>query len=439
MSKLLIDANPLQIIPALAQSIGLNEAIVLQQMHYWLNADHNKNKIDNRHWVYNTYEEWQKQFPFWSIDTIRRTILSLEQQDLILSTKMNGDKFNHRKWYSINYERLHDLESLSHRSVQNAKIEGCKMPRSKTATCHYHYKEQRLPTEITHKTLSPISLPKPAISSPSKTTQKEREEGLNMIEIFSKIVLNGQMLLPQSERLKKLKDVLHSQLQGKLENWEKVCQNITRSKFLMGEAKSSDFKVTLDWIITKDHAIKIFEGNVYGIGDRAATSSLTVPTVEEQEELLFEFKKSNKHPLWCQAGQILFRKVEFSIFKNLISLLDIHEIHKDYIELLAPTPYIRDYMNKNLFSIPIKQALETALGHEVRFVHAITHSTSELETKASNAETVDFRHFELVPQTYFPALSNPYFSTSTYNNMPETLHDPPTKPPNIQTSEKEND
>ena len=45
MSRLLINENPLQVLPTLAVKIGLNEAMILQQMHYWLNAYHNKNYI----------------------------------------------------------------------------------------------------------------------------------------------------------------------------------------------------------------------------------------------------------------------------------------------------------------------------------------------------------------------------------------------------------
>ena len=60
---LLISEPPLQVLPSLAKKIGLNEAIVLQQLHYWLDPKRNKNLHENLHWVYNTYEQWQKQFP----------------------------------------------------------------------------------------------------------------------------------------------------------------------------------------------------------------------------------------------------------------------------------------------------------------------------------------------------------------------------------------
>src|SRR5689334_8238363 len=102
-SPLLINESPLQLLPALAQKIGLNEAIILQQMHYWLNPSWNKNFIEGRHWVYNSYDDWQKQFKFWSTNTIRRAITSLKEQNLLMISNFNQNKFDHRKWYSINY------------------------------------------------------------------------------------------------------------------------------------------------------------------------------------------------------------------------------------------------------------------------------------------------------------------------------------------------
>ncbi|WP_144555441.1 conserved phage C-terminal domain-containing protein [Bacillus sp. X1(2014)] len=108
MSRLLIKESPVMIIPSLAVKIGLNEAVVLQQIHYWLGIS--KHKIEGRTWVYNTYEEWRKQLPFWSVSTIKRTILSLETKGLLLSANFNQMKMDKTKWYSIDYDKLQELE-----------------------------------------------------------------------------------------------------------------------------------------------------------------------------------------------------------------------------------------------------------------------------------------------------------------------------------------
>lgn len=113
-SKLLIDDYPIQVLPKLAIEIGLNEAIILQQIHYWLNqSNHNH---DGKKWIYNTYDDWNKQFPFWSVMTIRRTITSLEKQNLILIANYNKAGFDKTRWYSINYPVV---ESVNRRCVQN--------------------------------------------------------------------------------------------------------------------------------------------------------------------------------------------------------------------------------------------------------------------------------------------------------------------------------
>lgn len=113
-SKLLIDDYPIQVLPKLATEIGLNEAIILQQIHYWLNQS--KHFYDDKKWIYNTYEDWNEQFPFWSVMTIRRTITSLEKQNLIISANYNKAGFDKTRWYSIDYEVV---ESVNRRCVQN--------------------------------------------------------------------------------------------------------------------------------------------------------------------------------------------------------------------------------------------------------------------------------------------------------------------------------
>ncbi|HHW5040793.1 TPA: conserved phage C-terminal domain-containing protein [Staphylococcus aureus] len=107
MNKLLIDDYPIQVLPKLAELIGLNEAIVLQQMHYWLNRSNHD--YDGKLWIYNSYPKWIEQFPFWSESTIKRAITSLEKQGLLHVGNYNKAGFDRTKWYSINYFTLNQL------------------------------------------------------------------------------------------------------------------------------------------------------------------------------------------------------------------------------------------------------------------------------------------------------------------------------------------
>lgn len=104
MSKLLINEPPLQVLPTLAKEIGLNEAIALQQLHYWLNHGiwHKGSK-----WIYKPIYKWQQQdFPFWSERTVRNVFNSLKKQNLISVEKLNSNKQVRVNYYSINKSEL---------------------------------------------------------------------------------------------------------------------------------------------------------------------------------------------------------------------------------------------------------------------------------------------------------------------------------------------
>ncbi|MED3884167.1 hypothetical protein [Priestia aryabhattai] len=107
MSKLLLKDQPLLVLPALAVKVGVNGALFLQQLHYWL--EKSVNVQDGYTWVYNTNQQWLQQFPFWSLSTIQRIISKLEKEGLIIKGKYNRSKFNNTVWYRIDYEQLEKL------------------------------------------------------------------------------------------------------------------------------------------------------------------------------------------------------------------------------------------------------------------------------------------------------------------------------------------
>ncbi len=67
--------------------IGLNEAIVLQQLHYWLRDTGSGMECDGVRWIYNTTEQWLEQFPFWSESTLKRAFASLKALGLFALRK----------------------------------------------------------------------------------------------------------------------------------------------------------------------------------------------------------------------------------------------------------------------------------------------------------------------------------------------------------------
>ena len=122
MNNLLISEPPLQVLPTLAVKIGLNGALFLQQLHYWILRSNNVK--ENTVWVYKSLDEWiEEDFPFMSRSTLKRTISDLKKADLIITKTFNKMKIDKTNWYTINYKKL---ESMSQPWVQNEPSIGSK-------------------------------------------------------------------------------------------------------------------------------------------------------------------------------------------------------------------------------------------------------------------------------------------------------------------------
>jgi len=154
MSKLLINEPPLQVLPTLAKAIGLNEAIVLQQIHYWISNPKIGKVRDERRWVRNSIKQWSEDnFPFWSVRTIRRIFINLEKEGYIESGNLNDVSYDRTLWYTIVYSKLeeHDNDIPNHLPQtknplgQNGQMEVDKVATSLTKTTSKSKKEEEVP------------------------------------------------------------------------------------------------------------------------------------------------------------------------------------------------------------------------------------------------------------------------------------------------------
>lgn len=103
-SRLLINEPPLIVLPSLVRVLGLERAIILQQIHYWLQASNHTH--EGHAWIYNTYSQWGEQFPWMGVRMLRRYFNDLERQGLLVSGIFNTNRFDRTKWYRIDYEKL---------------------------------------------------------------------------------------------------------------------------------------------------------------------------------------------------------------------------------------------------------------------------------------------------------------------------------------------
>lgn len=125
MSKLLTDENPLIILPYLAKEIGLYEAIILQQIHYWVLQE--RQFKDGKYWYYSSIRNWQIQFPFLSKRTLQRAFAKLKDRGLIITGRYNKMKADKTLWYSIDYEKLETI--INKINIDSANLTPCIVPK----------------------------------------------------------------------------------------------------------------------------------------------------------------------------------------------------------------------------------------------------------------------------------------------------------------------
>lgn len=113
-SSLLIDEPPMLMLPSLAKVLkSADKAIMVQQIHYWLQIKRKANDArafhDGRWWVFNSIQQWHNQFIWMSERTIRRNLDELAKMGIIIVSRFNNKAFDRTKWYTLNYDLLDQL------------------------------------------------------------------------------------------------------------------------------------------------------------------------------------------------------------------------------------------------------------------------------------------------------------------------------------------
>ncbi len=138
-TTLLFDEPPIAFSPTLARLIGLHEAILLQQIHYWL---HHKSRdpgryqdyyIDGRFWVKWNIHEMMEYVPLGkSADPYKRTVKLLKEQSILLVAQHWKSRYINTNFYSIDYQNLELLirGSSAHGASGNATEGGDESPLS---------------------------------------------------------------------------------------------------------------------------------------------------------------------------------------------------------------------------------------------------------------------------------------------------------------------
>ena len=147
----------------LAVEIGINPAIVFSKLCYWLDKGYGK-ELDGRVYIYNTYKQWHRQFPWLTVRTIQNVFKKLIDLELVLRTKGKGwDQTSH---WSVNYS--HPIT----KKFRNGLRKNCVSTTKKVRTVINTYPNQKQTTEPTPVRKSEVF----TTTKPTTNKGKYREE-----------------------------------------------------------------------------------------------------------------------------------------------------------------------------------------------------------------------------------------------------------------------
>ncbi|BAT56825.1 hypothetical protein NOS3756_58370 (plasmid) [Nostoc sp. NIES-3756] len=119
-SKLITPESPLLVPPLLAAEIGLTEAMILQQIHYFCQISKHI-KRDGRRWFWKTLKDWGETLPFLKPSAIRRAIANLRDKFKLIDVCRHSEKtWYQANWFTVNVE---NVQALWNRICQNQQID----------------------------------------------------------------------------------------------------------------------------------------------------------------------------------------------------------------------------------------------------------------------------------------------------------------------------
>ena len=144
----------------LAILIGVDQTMMLCQIDFWVqNHQDDEHCKEGRYWIYETYDDWVEQFPYWGKTKIREIIRKLKEKNLIITGNYNKMSGDNTKWYTVNYDLLDKIMSEKKRLDDTHLSESDTCHLSESDTCHLSENGRPIPN---------ISIPKKSLPKKSK-------------------------------------------------------------------------------------------------------------------------------------------------------------------------------------------------------------------------------------------------------------------------------
>jgi len=104
----------------LATEIGINAAIILENLLFWCkkNKANNKHCYDGSTWTYNSVEAFSELFPYMSKFSIRKALEDLEKLGYITTGNFNKAAYDRTKWYSVLEKGVNAIDKCIYRKQE---------------------------------------------------------------------------------------------------------------------------------------------------------------------------------------------------------------------------------------------------------------------------------------------------------------------------------
>lgn len=93
---------------------GVEAAIVLNAIRYWLRKNHSdgRNIKSGYVWTYNTAKKLHKMFPYWSEQKCQRLMKKLNDQKLVIVANHNTNKWVQERWYTLPEFKIEPVDNF---------------------------------------------------------------------------------------------------------------------------------------------------------------------------------------------------------------------------------------------------------------------------------------------------------------------------------------
>ena len=122
----------------IAKEYGILEAILLNNLHYWIvkNQANNKHFYDGKYWTYNSIKAFKELFPYATERKIRTALGHLVEKEILVTGNYNQSTYDRTLWYALTNKGLSVLQKcqmqvaeMSNRNGENVKsnMQKCQM------------------------------------------------------------------------------------------------------------------------------------------------------------------------------------------------------------------------------------------------------------------------------------------------------------------------